>query len=1008
MRLLVVLIFLPVLAWAQSHLLISEIYIPASADQQKAFIEIYNPGDQTVPLDSIYLSNYNQYYEVVTATFSNTTSDFLVQFPAGAVIAPHGTRTVALYGAAFRSAYGKNADYEISGDDDNTSDMVVHYAGGNITLDPSAGMAILFYWNGANDLVYDEDYLAWGLSFFKDRWMDKSGVSMDGPDADSTPSVYQNETAKSSQKALASPTTGNSYQRSNAEEPGETTSGGNGISGHDETSEDWAQTFALSTPSPGSFSEVPGDGSGTATVTPDTVDAATAVTLTFTLTGTAPYTLESAAIVIPESWTFSGSSADVSLSAPSGELVVSADTIHINNTALSDNAGAEITIAGLTAPDASETTSFPVLTAVGGGRLTPIASFPSVFVFKPTTIADIQNNVGEWLGREVTVQGVVSIGSGVTTTSWTDAYVQDESGRGINVFRSPDLTPDLKRGNKVTITGTVDTYNGTTEITNFGVTVEGSGFDVPAVSQVSLATAADTSLEGTMVEVSGVITDIFNVGGGDNVTLTNGANSLVARVWESSGVDLSPYALGDTVAMRGVIDIYNGSAQLLVAYDDDIRFSDLYVPVDGSGNVTVSPAQVEKNASTDLLFTFTPSDAGPLVQARVDIPDDWGFSASADDVTTGGDFSDASISINGNTILLSDFSLESGFEGTLTLKNLTAPNSDKVSTFNAYTAGEGGLLAPVAASPIVLVGEGTTIPTIKMEEARQRGDGSSVAVKGTIVIGSGILRNDLTSAYIADENGVGLNIFRAGGADPDIARGNLVVLQGTLTLYNGVLEIENYTTTVLARHVPLPDPIRLSTAEAALTDYEGSWVTVQGIVTGKSVAGGGTNIYMDDGSGETTVRVWDTAGLNLDDIAVGDLIEVKGAHGVFRDAGQILVGYQEDISKVDIASLPVTLDVPPRPFAPDQGEQLPITYGAGGGSTHVTLRVFDMAGRLVATLRDGDGIPIAVTFKWDGRNELGDRLTPGSYILHYEVVNEETGDKTVKVAPVVVGTLLSR
>ncbi len=1000
-------IFAPLLIFAQNHLLISEIYVPASTDQQKAFIEIYNPQDQAVALDSVYLSNYNTYYEIVANTFSNTTTDFLVQFPAGETLAARSSVTVALYGSEFAAAFGKQADFEIAGNEDNTPDMTVHYRGDNITLDPSAGMAVMFTWNGMSDLVADVDYLAWGLSFFKDRWVDKSGVSIDGPDDNTDADTYQNDTPKGSQKALASPATGKSYQRDGIVEPDETASGGNGVSGHDETSEDWTQTFAQVSPSPGSFSEVAGDGSGTATVTPDTVDAAAQITLTFKLAGSADYTLERAAIVIPASWQFSGSAGDVALNAHAGTLQVTADTIYINGADLSDVNTATVTVNGLTAPDAAERSFFPVLTAVNGGRLTPIALFPSVFVFRPTSIAEIQNNAKAFLGTEVTIRGVVSIGSGITTTSWTDVYVQDESGRGINVFRSPDLTPDLARGNRVTITGTVDTYNGTTEITNFTYTLEGAGFDVPAVNRVSLSAASDTSLEGTMVEVSGVISDVFSVGGGTNVTLSAGGVSLVARIWESSAVDLSPYAVGDTVAMRGVIDIYNGAAQLLVAYDEDISFSALFVPVDGSGSVTVEPAQVDKGAATDLVFTFTPA-ADTLTQVRIDIPAGWSFSGSTDDVTVGGGFSGASITVGNAFVQLNNFVLDSGFEGILTLENLTAPDVDEVSVFTAYTAGEGGILSPISASPIVLVGEGTTIPTISIAEARQKTDGSAIAVKGIIVIGAGILRTDFTSAYIAGDDGVGLNIYRGGGTDPDIARGNLVVLQGSLTSFNGVLEIENYTTTVLARNVPLPDPIELSTGQSALTDYEGSWVRVQGIVTGKSAAGGGTNIYLDDGSGETTIRVWDTAGLNLDDINTGDLIEARGAHGIFRDAGQILVGYQEDIKKLDIASLPITLKVPPHPFAPDQGEKLTIEYGAGGGSTHVTMRIFDMAGRLVTTLVDGDGIPLTVKLPWDGRNETGDRVTPGTYVLHFEVVNEDTGKKIEKVAPVVVGTLLSR
>ena len=67
-----------------------------------------------------------------------------------------------------------------------------------------------------------------------------------------------------------------------------------------------------------------------------------------------------------------------------------------------------------------------------------------------------------------------------------------------------------------------------------------------------------------------------------------------------------------------------------------------------------------------------------------------------------------------------------------------------------------------------------------------------------------------------------------------------------------------------------------------------------------------------------------------------------------------------------------------------------------------------LGGRLITTLYDGDGIPLQVTREWDGRNELGEQVPIGTYVLHFEVVNNETSKKIVKVAPIVVGTVLSR
>ena len=96
----------------------------------------------------------------------------------------------------------------------------------------------------------------------------------------------------------------------------------------------------------------------------------------------------------------------------------------------------------------------------------------------------------------------------------------------------------------------------------------------------------------------------------------------------------------------------------------------------------------------------------------------------------------------------------------------------------------------------------------------------------------------------------------------------------------------------------------------------------------------------------------------------------------------------------------------PHPFVPDRGESIRIEFSAGAQNTHVTLRIFDMGGRLVTTLKDGDGLPLPMDFKWDGRDELNEFVPLGTYICHLEVIDKDTGKRTLKIAPIVIGTVL--
>jgi hypothetical protein len=1012
MRFVFTFLLLPFMLFAQDHLLLSEVLVPSSSEAGTAFIEIYNPTDQSLSLNNVHLSNYDTYYKMVNADYSNNTAKFLVKF-TDIEIAPKANLVIALDGSAFTGKFTSSADYEIAGTDDNTADMVVLYAGSNIKLESSNGFLILFQWDGSSDLIQDIDYISWG--FFTTGLMDKSGVSIDGPDANNDASNYLDDLSAASQKKATIPTGGQSLQRNGIVEIDEVTTGGNGLNGHNEATENWRTSFVASAPSPGSFSEVEGDGAGIATIFPSDTTASAEIDLTITITGESTYTLTDVQIIVPGDWSWGQSLSDVVLSgdATTGSgISVSGDTITLSSTSFTASKSGSVKIENITTPDITTTSTFTVRSAVSGGNLTTIANSPQVSIIAPISIADLQNNFDDFNGQQVTLDAVVAIGAGITRSDHTDAYVQDESGRGINVFRSNEIVSDLAVGNKVRITATVSEFSGTTQLSDFTVSVLSTGNEIPAVARMSVAQASDISLEGTFVETAGVIEDLaMGIGGGANLTINDGTGSITARIWDNTGVDLSGYSTGDTVAIRAVIDIFNSEAQLLLAYDKDIFPGSIKTRVDGSGTVSVDPFSVALNSSATLTFSFIATAEDTVDKVSILVPSEWQWNGTVNDVGTFGAFSDASVEVSGKLITLSNTVLSPNETGDLEINNLTAPAVDTISTFKVQTAGLLGSLSSIARQPIVRVGKGTQIDAMTIAEIRANKGlylNQPITIQGTIVIGAGILRTDFTSAYIVDSTGAGLNVFRFGEIDPDIVRGNLVILRGTLTEFNGVLEIESYQTTVLATGATLPEPIILNTNDAAGLEHEGSFVAVSGVIIESFSAGGGTNLEIDDASGSVVLRIWDSSNLDLSAFTEGTNVTAQGIHSVFRETGQVLVGYQEDISVLELEDIPVSLKLPNKPFAPDQGEFLEIEYGPGSGNTHITMRIFDLGGRLVTTIFDKPGAPFVTSRFWNGRNDLGELVTIGTYILHFEVTNEDTGKKTQKIAPIVVGTILSR
>lgn len=1000
-------LLIPLFLSAEDHLLISEVMIPASTEAQNAFIELYNPTAQAIALNQVYLANYNTYYRMVNAEYSTNAAHFLVRFPDTVIESKH-VLLIALQGQAYFDRYGKRADFEIVSTDPETPALEPLYLGGNPLLEFSRGMIIAFTWDGNNDLVQDIDYMPWGITAFSSFWMDKSGVSIDGPDADSDPSTYKDDLTKSQQKARTAPTGGLSLQRLSITEVDEVQSGGNGVSGHNEATENWQVSFTDAEPTPGSFSENPGDGTGLATITPDTLIAAGTADITISLIGNSDFTIESVELTVDDAWSWSRSLTDVALGGSglsSATAVLDGNVLTLQNCQITRSDGAEITFNNLTAPNEAGMLRFPIRTAVAGGELTGIGVFPGVYIITPLTIAEIQDNFAEYNGKTVTISGVVTIGAGVTRSDHTDAFIQDESGRGINLFYFNQIFAELQRGNRVRVTGKVSEYQGSTQIGNFSVELLSTGNAIPGIRRLTTQQAGNLDLEGTMIETAGIINDIFAVGGGTNITINDGSGNIQMRIWDVSGVNLSGLSLGDTLGVRGVIDIYNNNPQLLVAYQDDLFPGQILETADGSGLAFVEPDTVALSQNVALTFTLRGTTTEPITELSINVPSYWSWSSSPAEVTTDGALSNASLSVSNRMITLSNFALDKEESASVIVSNLTAPAVDTISVFTVKTAGNQGTLREIKYSPRVTVGKGTNISTISIAEARKLPEGSMVTVKGVVIIGIGPLRSDRTDTYIQDESGAGINVFSF-TVDPRLERGNLVILRGKLTLYQGKLEITDYTLTLLNTNVALPEPKLITTYEASTILYEGSYVQVRGVITRRTSSGGGTSIYVDDGSGECTLRIWDSANLNLDEFQQNEFIIASGIASIFNNAGQILVGYQEDLAKPTFEGAPVELKIMARPFVPDKGEKIPIEFSAGAENTQVTLRIFDLGGRLVTTLVDGAGLPFLLRKDWNGRDHLGELVPLGTYICHLQVVNKDTGKRSEKIAPIVVGTVL--
>lgn len=256
-----------------NHLIISEVVTQTRLVNGNRlgseFIEVVNPTGADIDLSNVYLTdgtygpNSVFYWNITTDEVNSETTgggdfgDFHARFPAGFVIASLDTIAISVNGSTqYFEAYGQLPDLELYEDGnapDEVPEMVAVFDGSIHGGDPigetdtgllpslsdgSEGV-VLYQWDGTSDLVADVDYAIWGTS--TSVRFDKTGTVVGA-------GSYLADTAIALQDPISELEQGfgKAYARLSADEGTETLAGGNGVGGHDETSENMSTTWEIS------------------------------------------------------------------------------------------------------------------------------------------------------------------------------------------------------------------------------------------------------------------------------------------------------------------------------------------------------------------------------------------------------------------------------------------------------------------------------------------------------------------------------------------------------------------------------------------------------------------------------------------------------------------------------------------------------------------------------------------------------------------------------------------
>ena len=527
------------------HLVFSEVVLTPSDGE---YVQITNPTANDIDMSDYYLTDAtdgsgNAYYNLPSGSgyWSGSGFDFICRFPAGYSLAAGASMKVSLRdNESYVNTYGESANLSLN--EDLLDAIDGSSTKGNAStpkLDNTSETLVLFYWDGTSATVKDVDYLLWGGNSYG---IDKSAIT-----------GYQSDTPVSSQSFMSVHATNEKLIRAeNAGEGSESQSSGNGITGHDETSEPLSDTWITaslisSKPDITGLSLSPGS--------PTTEDI-----LSFEVTVTDD---EGVATVLLK---YEFQSEDISV--PMSEISTSVYSAQIGPLGVSGSL-----IYSVIAEDIS--------------GLKDSTSKVAVSISEPPEdmdIASLLDDLDSFIGQTIEIDGVVTVPAGRLRTNFTEAFLQDESGRGIILYNS-QLDTSFTRGDSVLVVAEVDDFDGKPELIYSSITVLKQNASVP-VEEISISEFNTLRYGYTFVQIWGKIisrSDPFGTNTGANISIQDASGEVTTvRIWNSTNIlfneDMqlinneldSLMQVGNVVQVSGIGGEYSGASQIQPAYASDI------------------------------------------------------------------------------------------------------------------------------------------------------------------------------------------------------------------------------------------------------------------------------------------------------------------------------------------------------------------------------------------------------------------------------------------------------
>jgi hypothetical protein len=305
----------------------------------------------------------------------------------------------------------------------------------------------------------------------------------------------------------------------------------------------------------------------------------------------------------------------------------------------------------------------------------------------------------------------------------------------------------------------------------------------------------------------------------------------------------------------------------------------------------------------------------------------------------------------------------------------------------------------------LMIRAGVTYVFDTMEDVRADADGDFVPdMLGEEVFVSGILTGaaehygpDPAVTFFQDmTGGVGL-VATEDDSFPDRTE---IIVTGTVGQVEGVTVIENVSSLQFVRYsAPLPTPVSITSSDLADSTgeaFEGLFATLERVRILSDFPDEGEDGFVTvvDESGDTaTVFIDMDTDIDGTTAPTDTIVNITGVVGQFAQEtvpydGYVLMPREEN--DIEFATgigdgdepevrLPTAFTLSqnyPNPFNPSTT----VTFEIPGEKQHVSLVIYDIRGRRVKTLVDGELEPGTYKVNWNGRDEGGKTVSSGIYL----------------------------